>query len=103
MTSLLDIRGLTVRFATRHGAFTAVDGIDIRVERDEVLAIDRGQRRRMTAIGGQCAIHDQQSTKGICKVASSFKVPASNKLKTVSARTQLPVVEVPVEAPSAKT
>ena len=37
--SLLDIRGLTVRFATRHGAFTAVDGIDIRVERDEVLAI----------------------------------------------------------------
>ena len=23
---LLDIRGLTVRFATRHGAFTAVDG-----------------------------------------------------------------------------
>jgi dipeptide transport system ATP-binding protein len=39
MTSLLDIRGLTVRFGTRHGAFTAVDGIDIRVERDEVLAI----------------------------------------------------------------
>jgi dipeptide transport system ATP-binding protein len=37
--SLLDIRGLTVRFATRHGAFTAVDGIDIAVERDEVLAI----------------------------------------------------------------
>ena len=39
MSSLLDIRGLTVRFATRHGAFTAVDGIDINVERDEVLAI----------------------------------------------------------------
>jgi dipeptide transport system ATP-binding protein len=39
MTSLLDIRGLTVRFGTRHGAFTAVDGIDINVERDEVLAI----------------------------------------------------------------
>ncbi len=38
-TPLLDIRGLTVRFATRGGAFTAVDGIDIRVERDEVLAI----------------------------------------------------------------
>ena len=36
---LLDIRGLTVRFATRHGAFTAVDGIDIQVRRDEVLGI----------------------------------------------------------------
>jgi len=36
---LLDIRGLTVRFATRHGAFTAVDGVDITVERDEVVAI----------------------------------------------------------------
>jgi len=38
-TPLLDIRGLTVRFATRHGAFTAVDGIDIGVEPNEVLAI----------------------------------------------------------------
>jgi dipeptide transport system ATP-binding protein len=37
--TLLDIRGLTVRFATRQGAFTAVDGIDVSVERDEVLAI----------------------------------------------------------------
>jgi dipeptide transport system ATP-binding protein len=37
--SLLDVRGLTVRFGTRGGAFTAVDGIDIVVERDEVLAI----------------------------------------------------------------
>ena len=36
---LLDIRGLRVRFATRGGAFTAVDGIDVVVERDEVLAI----------------------------------------------------------------
>ena len=36
---LLDIRGLTVSFATKRGAFTAVDGIDIGVERDEVLAI----------------------------------------------------------------
>jgi dipeptide transport system ATP-binding protein len=36
---LLDIRGLTVRFATRGGAFTAVDGIDLQVQRDEVLAI----------------------------------------------------------------
>ena len=38
-TPLLDIRGLTVRFATRGGAFTAVDGIDLQVEADEVLAI----------------------------------------------------------------
>jgi dipeptide transport system ATP-binding protein len=37
--SLLDIRNLTVRFATRHGPFTAVDGVDVAVDRDEVLAI----------------------------------------------------------------
>ncbi|MBK1613290.1 dipeptide ABC transporter ATP-binding protein DppD [Rubrivivax gelatinosus] len=37
--SLLDIRNLRVSFATRHGAFTAVDGIDLVVEHDEVLAI----------------------------------------------------------------
>ena len=37
--NLLDIRGLTVRFATRHGAFTAVDGIDLAVERNEVVAV----------------------------------------------------------------
>ena len=36
---LLDIRGLTVRFATRGGAFTAVDRLNVSVERDEVLAI----------------------------------------------------------------
>ncbi len=36
---LLDIRGLTVRFATRGGAFTAVDGVDLQVDTDEVLAI----------------------------------------------------------------
>ena len=37
--SLLDICGLTVRFATRHGAFTAVDGVDIQVDANQVLAI----------------------------------------------------------------
>jgi dipeptide transport system ATP-binding protein len=37
--ALLDVRGLTVRFATRAGSFTAVDGIDISVEPNEVLAI----------------------------------------------------------------
>ena len=36
---LLDVRNLSVSFATRRGALRAVDGIDIAVERDEVLAI----------------------------------------------------------------
>ena len=36
---LLEVRNLTVSFATRHGAFKAVDGIDVTVDRDEVLAI----------------------------------------------------------------
>src|SRR5271157_5493898 len=36
---LLDIRNLTVTFATRRGAFTAVDGIDVTLDRNEVLAI----------------------------------------------------------------
>ena len=36
---LLDIRNLTVSFATHHGAFKAVDGIDVVLDRDEVLAI----------------------------------------------------------------
>ncbi len=36
---LLEIRNLTVSFATRNGAFTAVDGIDVTLGRNEVLAI----------------------------------------------------------------
>jgi dipeptide transport system ATP-binding protein len=36
---LLEIRNLTVSFATRNGAFKAVDGIDVTVDRNEVLAI----------------------------------------------------------------
>jgi dipeptide transport system ATP-binding protein len=36
---LLEIRNLSVSFATRSGAFKAVDGIDLMVEPDEVLAI----------------------------------------------------------------
>ncbi|MFO1220760.1 MAG: ABC transporter ATP-binding protein [Burkholderiaceae bacterium] len=36
---LLEVRGLSVAFATRQGPFKAVDGIDIVVARDEVLAI----------------------------------------------------------------
>ncbi|WP_103173283.1 ABC transporter ATP-binding protein [Paracoccus sp. SY] len=37
--SLLTIRNLTVRFATATGSFTAVDGVDLSVDRGEVLAI----------------------------------------------------------------
>lgn len=36
---MLKIRNLTVRFATATGSFTAVDGVDIEVDRGEVLAI----------------------------------------------------------------
>ncbi len=38
-TALLDIRNLTVSFATRAGSFTAVDGIDLSVDQREVLAV----------------------------------------------------------------
>jgi dipeptide transport system ATP-binding protein len=37
--ALLDIRNLSVSFATRNGAFKAVDGIDLAVESNDVLAI----------------------------------------------------------------
>jgi dipeptide transport system ATP-binding protein len=36
---LLDVRGLRVSFNTRGGEFVAVDGIDLQVDGDEVLAI----------------------------------------------------------------
>lgn len=36
---ILTIRNLTVRFATSTGSFTAVDGIDVHVDKGEVLAI----------------------------------------------------------------
>jgi len=36
---LLSIRNLTVAFATRSGAFTAVEGFDLAIERDEVVAV----------------------------------------------------------------
>jgi dipeptide transport system ATP-binding protein len=36
---LLEIRNLRVSFATRGGAFTAVDGLDLALERDETVAI----------------------------------------------------------------
>jgi len=37
--ALLDVRNLRVAFATRAGPFVAVDGIDLQVDGDEVLAI----------------------------------------------------------------
>ena len=37
--ALLDIHNLSVSFATRNGAFKAVDGIDLAVESNDVLAI----------------------------------------------------------------
>jgi dipeptide transport system ATP-binding protein len=37
--AMLKIRNLTVKFATASGDFTAVDGVDISVERGDVLAI----------------------------------------------------------------
>ena len=39
MAALLDVRGLSVSFATRRGLFVAVDGVDFHLERDEVLAV----------------------------------------------------------------
>ena len=36
---LLEIRNLSVSFATQHGAFKAVDGFDLTLDRNEVLAI----------------------------------------------------------------
>ena len=36
---LLEVRNLSVAFATRGGPFKAVDGVDVSVDRDEVLAI----------------------------------------------------------------
>jgi dipeptide transport system ATP-binding protein len=36
---LLEIRNLSVAFATRHGPFVAVDGIDVTIDRNDVLAI----------------------------------------------------------------
>src|SRR6476661_5098855 len=37
--ALLDIRNLSVTFATRGGAFRAVDGIDLSVDPNDVVAI----------------------------------------------------------------
>ena len=58
---LLEVRNLTVSFATRHGAFTAVDGVDLTVDRNEVLAIvgesGSGKSVAMLAVDGPAAAH----------------------------------------------
>ena len=43
--ALLDIHNLSVSFATRNGAFKAVDGIDLAVESNDVLALSVNQVR----------------------------------------------------------
>ncbi|WP_119680113.1 ABC transporter ATP-binding protein [Indioceanicola profundi] len=50
--SLLDIRNLTVTFATRAGPFRAVDGIDLPVEEGEVVGIvgESGSGKSVTSL-----------------------------------------------------
>ena len=54
--SLLKIKNLTVKFATATGAFTAVNGIDVSVDKHEVLAIvgesGSGKSTLLRAIAG---------------------------------------------------
>ena len=58
--SLLSIRNLTVSFATRSGAFTAVEAFDLSIERDEVVAIvgesGSGKSRRHARRHGALAL-----------------------------------------------
>ena len=68
--ALLEIRNLTVAFATRHGAFTAVDGVDVTVDRDEVLAIvgesGSGKSVAMLAVMGLLPLHRARSPPTAC-------------------------------------
>jgi peptide/nickel transport system ATP-binding protein len=48
---LLDVRGLRVEIATRHGVVRAVDGIDLQIGRGEIVALvgESGSGKSMTA------------------------------------------------------
>jgi dipeptide transport system ATP-binding protein len=51
--TLLDVRNLRVSFETRGGPFMAVDGIDLAVDRDEVLAVvgESGSGKSVAMLG----------------------------------------------------
>ena len=57
--ALLEIRNLSVEFATRHGSFRAVDGLDLTLEKGEVLGVvgesGSGKSVSMLAIMGLIA------------------------------------------------
>src|SRR5271155_4645994 len=79
---LLEIRNLTVSFATRNGPFKAVDGVDISVDRNEVLAIvgesGSGKSVAMLAVMGLLPF--------TAKVEADVMVFDGNDLLTMSAR-----------------
>ena len=58
--ALLNIRNLTVKFATAAGSFTAVDGIDVSVEKGEVLAIvgESGSGKSVSMLAGMDLLPD---------------------------------------------
>ncbi len=58
--ALLTIRNMTVRFATSTGSFTAVDGIDVRVDKGEVLAIvgESGSRKSVSMLAAMGLLPD---------------------------------------------
>src|SRR6202041_424136 len=55
---LLEICNLSVSFATRHGPFKAVDGFDLTLERNEVLAIvgESGSGKSVAMLAGLASV-----------------------------------------------
>ncbi|WP_312357614.1 ABC transporter ATP-binding protein [Agrobacterium sp.] len=58
--SLLKIKNLTVKFATATGAFTAVNGIDVSIDKHEVLAIvgESGSGKSVSMLAVMGLLHD---------------------------------------------